>query len=238
MGRSETSINMSRRTTEFNSRCVPDDAIEKMKFLEAPQFKQGKLIMQEPLRHCIPRCKFYYNSDEWFNATDVPKDRETSSLVDQMNESQRTHDKVREQKLSKRKRSCSTSETSETVTTTLPPKALEDEDSEEYKQTFNIEVPSKVYADTYIRRGVSKWATTPIPGIRICKEYDQYRVENLRRYSKIYNQDRSVLPKYGGYVPGLKFRYGSPFGQLTLNARELGIEANKSRTWGGAVSLF
>merc|ERR1712168_500154 len=115
MGRSETSINMSRRTTEFNSRCVPDDAIEKMKVLEAPQFKQGKLIMQKPLRHCIPRCKFYYNSDEWFNATDVPKDRETSSLVDQMNESQRTHDKVREQKLSKRKRSCSTSETSETV---------------------------------------------------------------------------------------------------------------------------
>merc|ERR1712071_282073 len=143
MGRSETSINMSRRTTEFNSRCVSDGAIEKMKVLEAPQFKQGKLIMQKPLRHCIPRCKFYYNSDEWFNATDVPKDRQTSSLLEQMHDSQRMHDKAREQKLLKRRRSCSTSETPKTVTTTLPPKALEDEDSEEYKHTFNVEVPSK-----------------------------------------------------------------------------------------------
>jgi hypothetical protein len=47
-----------------------------------------------------------------------------------------------------------------------------------------------------------------------------------------------MVPKYGGYVPGLKFRYGSPFGQLTYNAREIGVPSNKSRTWGGAVSLF
>ena len=110
-------------------------------------------------------------------------------------------------------------------------------ESEEYNQ-YTVQIPSKVYADTYIRKDASKWKSTPVPGIRVCPESDQYRQQVIDEYAKVYPKERSVLPKYGGYVPGLKFRYGSPFGQLTCNAREIGIDSQKSRTWGGAVSLF
>merc|ERR1711994_250473 len=100
--------------------------------------------------------------------------------------------------------------------------------SDEYN-AYNVKIPSKVYADTYIRRDASKWKSTPVPGIRTCPESDKYRQMVIDEYASVYPKERSVLPKYGGYVPGLKFRYGSPFGQLTLNACEIGIDSQKSR---------
>merc|ERR1711881_526502 len=209
MGRAITPTNMIRRETGFNTTALPDATIGKMKLLEAPEFRHGKLIKLRPLRHTIPRCKFYYDSEEWFNATELPKNRERTSVIEQMNHSAKRHEEYAKQ----RKRSKVTQQQFlNEVDAMASSKVPEDEDSEEYKQTFNTEVPSK--------------------------EYDQYRTEAIKKYDSVYDQERSVLPKYGGYVPGLKFRYGPPFGQLTFNARELGIEANKSRTWGGAVSLF
>merc|ERR1712066_260223 len=187
------------------------DTIARMKLDEAPEFVQGQLIRRKPKRHCIPRSHFYYSSDEWFCP---PANNQRLKLR------KNTSDTVAKQPINKQ-------ESEESV---FP-------DSEEYKK-YNIQIPSKVYADTYIRRDASKWKSTPVPGMRTCPESDKYRQVVINDYEQVYHKDRGVVPKYGGYVPGLKFRYGSPFGQLTYNAREVGVPYQKSRTWGGAVSLF
>merc|ERR1711988_1671668 len=57
-------------------------------------------------------------------------------------------------------------------------------ESEEYTQ-YTVKIPSKVYADTYIRKDASKWKSTPVPGIRVCPESDQYRQQvmtNTRKF--------------------------------------------------------
>merc|ERR1711881_742076 len=192
---------------------VSDNVVDKMSLVEAPTFRHGQLLKPKPKRHCIPRSKFYYDSEEWFQGSTKQCETSNSNV-----------------ELSKKKSVTFKDE---------QPCPKDEEESEEYKKYFKLEVPSKVYADTYIRRDAAKWKSTPVPGMRTCTEYDQYRTEAMTEAcGTIYEKARGVVPKYGGYVPGLKFRYGSPFGQLTYNARELGIEANKSRTWGGAVSLF
>lgn len=80
------------------------------------------------------------------------------------------------------------------------------------------------------------WVSTPVPGMRTIPAYDLYRKSALEIKNNLYHVHSGLLPKYMGYVPGLKFRYGSTFGMLTYNAKEIGVET--SATWGGAVSLF
>merc|ERR1712159_586115 len=204
--------------------------VDNMKSTEAPEFHEGRLVKHRPARHCIPRYKYYFSSDEWFNDTEITKKKSSTES------SQPNSDRKKSVKLQKSKSQQKVNEDPYDNPYVCDKVSFEAEDSEEYKQHFAVEVPSKVYADTYIRRNAAKWKSTPVPGMLTCSEYDQYRSEAMQNYDRIYERKRGVLPKFGGYVPGLKFRYGSPFGQLTYNARELGF--TKSRTWGGAVSLF
>ena len=230
-----------------------DQIISDMKTQESPKFENGRLLPQKPLRHKLPKKSFYYSNREWFkdntacqsnnatcgsntsassavtnpmksvtSVTSLPKINKSGSIVG---------DKDRDAE--GRKLLAPTLDNNEI--TNLP----EDFSSQEYNQMKESkEIPAKAYMETYIRRDAAKWKSTPVPGFRTCAHFDRHREESVRNYKDIYEKKRGVLPKYGGYVPGLKFRYGSPFGQLTYNARELGMEKNKSRTWGGTVSLF
>jgi superfamily II DNA helicase RecQ len=241
------------------------NTVETMKSTEAPEFYEGRLVKHRPARHCIPRYKYYFSSEEWFENTEVTRRERNQSRRPRRN-SINECEKFNNENISQShcpkndctKQKCLKNEpktnSNDKLNTETSQKSLnckntinnsksqekslsfEAEDSEEYKAHFNVDIPSKVYADTYIRKNAAKWKSTPVPGMLTCSEYDQYRNEAIQPYDRVYEKSRGVLPKYGGYVPGLKFRYGSPFGQLTYNARELGF--TKSRTWGGAVSLF
>jgi len=228
-----------------NNTRIPQAAIEEMKNKEAPIFDEGKLLRCKPIRHMIPRTNFYYSNKEWFKekSASLPEIKKEDNLVAKTNEANE----------SDVPKSPSSPKTQKPTGTTLRRKSSKqvridndeitnsqtDFSSQEYqssKQQSNI--PTKVYADSYIRTDAAKWKSTPVPGFRTCTYFDQYRRQALKHYDNVYDRTRGVVPKYGGYVPGLKFRYGSTFGQLTHNAKEIGIERNLSRTWGGAVSLF
>ena len=80
------------------------------------------------------------------------------------------------------------------------------------------------------------WVRSPIPGIHVCKEHEGKRNEILKKYQRIYGPSRGVIPKYMGYVPGIKYRFGGTIHDLSYNAREEGFK--RTRTWAGTVSLF
>ena len=211
--------------------------VDNMKSTEAPEFYEGRLVKHRPARHCIPRYKYYFSSEEWFENNELTKKpRRRGGRRNSVNECETVSSDEKKSDENAREKSSTNLESKNSDNKLLTKKSLETEDSEEYKAHFNVNIPSRVYADTYIRKNAAKWKSTPVPGMLTCSEYDQYRNEAIQPYDRVYEKNRGVLPKYGGYVPGLKFRYGSPFGQLTYNARELGF--TKSRTWGGAVSLF
>lgn len=208
---------------------VDRSTIHDMKSAEAPEFDQGRLIRTQPIRHKLPKHKFYYTNKEWFEPKPTLPKIQTKDAA--------TNDKPEQITLNSPKPVESQMSLQAKINNNEITDPTKDFESEEYKK-YNVKVPSKVYADSYIRQDAAKWKSTPVPGFRTCTYFDQYRNEALKHYDCLYNKNRGVLPKYGGYVPGLKFRYGSPFGQLTYNAREIGVPKNKSRTWGGAVSLF
>lgn len=231
--------------------------ISNMKKVESPKFENGRLLRQIPLRHKLPKSNFYYNNEEFFKDSTFEKndyDVSTGTTRSATNSKEvievksvpeciklpvidpRKSSLVQDTTFNSKSKSRS-SQTGKTLDNGEITNLAEDFISQEYN-TYQEKIPSKNYLETYIRRDAAKWKSTPVPGIRTCEYFDMYRRESTKNYSDVYQDKRGVLPKYGGYVPGLKFRYGSPFGQLTYNARELGMERNKSRTWGGAVSLF
>merc|ERR1712139_111000 len=73
MGRRTIESSMKRHETGFNAYRVAEDVGEKMKNVEAPEFQAGRLIKHRPIRHCIPRSKFYFSSEEWFIGNDITK---------------------------------------------------------------------------------------------------------------------------------------------------------------------
>lgn len=233
------------------------ETIEEMKSKEAPRFEEGKLLRCKPIRHMIPRTNFYYSNREWFKDTYEKPKKEKEQSIRQPTPPRNPSAKSSTSTLSASSLgSDSTRFTTPKAKSPKPSRAerkakkqvridndeitnMTDFNSEEYKMyKIEAEIPTKVYADSYIRTDAAKWKSTPVPGFRTCTYYDQYRRQTLKHYDNVYDRNRGVVPKYGGYVPGLKFRYGSTFGQLTHNAREIGVERNLSRTWGGAVSLF
>ena len=200
---------------------VRRNEVESMRQKEAPEFDNGRLLRRKPIRHRIPNTNFYYTNSEWFNQTN----KEKEPLPEIPKESKSLTAAAAPAAPEKPSKAC-----------TIQAPAPTQESSEEYQEYNQSEFSSKLYGDSYIRKDAAKWKSTPVPGIRTATNYDQYRNEAIKHYDCVYDKNRGVLPKYGGYVPGLKFRYGSTFGQLTYNAREIGC--SKSRTWGGAVSLF
>ncbi|XP_026862300.2 protein FAM166B [Electrophorus electricus] len=54
--------------------------------------------------------------------------------------------------------------------------------------------------------------------------------ENLPQVHTIYPSHQGLMPSYTGHVPGYKFRYGHPFGQLTSEAFSGTRGEKKSRT--------
>lgn len=242
---------------------ISEISIEDMKNKEAPQFIEGRLLRPKPIRHKMPRTNFYYSNEEWFKET-TPKTGANTGKSREVSGSSSGKSKSHGKSLSNQSSPKESHRQPASATSALPKISPSNEsqgsnrskpnqkrviidadevsidkdfDSNEYNE-YKIRIPTKVYADSYIRRDAAKWKSTPVPGFRTCTFYDQYRRETLKHYDDVYDRHRGVVPKYGGYVPGLKFRYGSTFGQLTHNAREIGVETNKSRTWGGAVSLF
>merc|ERR1711881_63939 len=204
-----------------------------MKKQESPKFLNGRLLPQKPLRHKMPKTNFYYSNREWF------KDNTAESCHRSGTEVKSTHECTSLPKIKSSGSIIAVSEENPAVTLNNNEITDVEKDfqSREYNE-YKTKLPSKAYMETYIRHDAAKWKSTPVPGFRTCAYFDKHREDSTRNYNTIYEKKRGVVPKYGGYVPGLKFRYGSPFGQLTYNARELGMDKNKSRTWGGAVSLF
>jgi hypothetical protein len=82
----------------------------------------------------------------------------------------------------------------------------------------------------------TKWLSSPVPGCRTQPGLDPYRALACRdKNSLIYTKHSGLIPKYDGYVPGSRFRYGGRYGYLTYNAKE--IDAPASKTWGGNTSI-
>merc|ERR1712032_385730 len=55
------------------------NTVENMKKTEAPEFYEVRLVKHRPARHCIPRYKYYFSSDEWFENTEVTRRERRSS---------------------------------------------------------------------------------------------------------------------------------------------------------------
>jgi len=91
-------------------------------------------------------------------------------------------------------------------------------------------LPDEGYADC------TEWLSSPVPGFRTQPKLDPTRtIACSEKNSLIYRQDCGLIPKYAGYVPGERFRYGRTYGHLTNNSKEIGSIGSK--TWGGAVSI-
>merc|ERR1712126_87313 len=91
-------------------------------------------------------------------------------------------------------------------------------------------LPDEGYADC------TEWLSSPVPGFRTQPKLDPTRtIACSEKNSLIYRQDCGLIPKYAGYVPGERFRYGRTYGHLTNNSKE--ICSIGSKTWGGAVSI-
>jgi len=48
--------------------------------------------------------------------------------------------------------------------------------------------------------------------------------------------NEGIIPRYAGYVPGNKFKFGNTFYRETINVKEVDVPI--STTWGGSLSLF
>lgn len=180
----------------------------------------GTLMRRQPVRHYIPKHPFYYTSTELFeckNKTRQEYEEQTKKFVASMVLSHPEAGDAR--------RAFSAPGTKR-KSSKLPPLSREGE-SRQRPSTMNRQ---------RIRPETVPWVITPVPGMRTIPEYDLYRRDALDQKNNLYHIDSGLLPKYMGYVPGLKFRYGSTFGMLTYNAKEIGV--GRSATWGGAVSLF
>lgn len=60
---------------------------------------------------------------------------------------------------------------------------------------------------------------------RGAKRPDSYNIDRRlgRKDGVLYHKHEGIVPKYLGYVPGYKFRHGSTFGVLTVNATSDGL---------------
>nr|XP_039272179.1 protein FAM166B-like [Styela clava] len=180
---------------------------------------QGTLIKRQPVRHYIPKTQFYYSTSELYasaNKTRQDYEADTRKFVAQ---SYGNNDSEARRAFSapggRRK----------TTSSKLPPLSSQNQTSRPVTENRQRIRPENV-----------PWVSTPVPGMRTIPEYDLYRKDALQEKNNLYHVHSGLLPKYMGYVPGLKFRYGSTFGMLTYNAKEIGV--GRSATWGGAVSLF
>jgi len=52
----------------------------------------------------------------------------------------------------------------------------------------------------------------------------------------ILKKNEGIIPRYAGYVPGNKFKFGNTFYRETINVKEVDVPI--STTWGGSLSLF
>ncbi|CAK8685508.1 unnamed protein product [Clavelina lepadiformis] len=181
--------------------------------------RNGTLVRRPPIRHYIPKHPFYYSSKELFdshNKTGATFEEYTNKYV-----SGTKGGNVRRAFSAPVNRSNSTS-------------AKAPNETNEGNEIPHVSNNAKHISS---RPEATAWLSTPVPGIRTIERYDLYRRAALdQKNSKVYHIHSGLLPKYMGYVPGLKFRYGSTFGMLTFNAKEVGV--GRSSTWGGAVSLF
>lgn len=185
--------------------------------LERPSWsRQGTLEQKHSLRHYIPKHPFYYTTTELATAPD--------KLL-QESRAKTTKKYVSGLRDSDTRRAYSALEGSRSRSSKLPPLSEKRKVSPPVRERYALVRPDSV-----------PWVSTPVPGARTIPAYDLYRRVALDEKDDLYHIDSGLLPKYMGYVPGLKFRYGATFGNLTFNAKEIGVE--QSATWGGAVSLF
>lgn len=178
----------------------------------------GTLARRPPLRHYIPKHPFYYTNNELYGDSEMMDEKPEENTKKFVEAHQPEVENRRAFSAPQNKtRGSSRKSTS--------------------SQRSNISRPKTSANNLRATTGTVNWMSTPIPGIRTIQEYDLYRRAALdHKNTNIYHMKSGLLPKFMGYVPGLKFRYGSTFGMLTYNAKEVGVE--RSSTWGGAVSLF
>uniref|UniRef100_H2Y9A6 Uncharacterized protein n=1 Tax=Ciona savignyi TaxID=51511 RepID=H2Y9A6_CIOSA len=181
----------------------------------------GTLVRRPPTRHYVPKHPFYYSSTELFETQNKPRvtyEAETKKFVTSVQE-----DNARRAFSAPHSRPCHGSK--------------ERIGSQDSRKLSRAKTARNSLQSNLATPSVVPWVTTPVPGVGTIQEYDFYRRTALdHKNTNIYHIKSGLLPKFMGYVPGLKFRYGSTFGMLTYNAKEIGVE--RSSTWGGAVSLF
>nr|XP_002131361.1 uncharacterized protein LOC100186945 [Ciona intestinalis] len=207
-----------------NSNALPginDAEVSPLRENERPVWSRGgTLVRRPPVRHYIPKHPFYYSSTEMFETQNKPRatyEADTKKFVTSVADSD-----------ARRAFSAPASRVTHSyhsVKSTGSGKLNREKTS---RSSLHSNIPTP---------GVVPWVSTPVPGMRTIQDYDFYRRTALdHKNTNIYHIKSGLLPKFMGYVPGLKFRYGSTFGMLTYNAKEVGVE--RSATWGGAVSLF
>merc|ERR1711915_50988 len=118
--------------------------VDNMKSTEAPEFYEGRLVKHRPARHCIPRYKYYFSSEEWFENNELTKKPIRRRRRNSVNEcetggSSSNESKSNEKSSTREKKSSSTNlESKNSDNKLLTKKSLETEDSEEYKAHFNV----------------------------------------------------------------------------------------------------
>ena len=69
---------------------LDNNVVENMKSTEAPEFYEGRLVKHRPARHCIPRYKYYFSSDEWFENTEVTRKPRKSRSISHLDSNDNT----------------------------------------------------------------------------------------------------------------------------------------------------
>jgi hypothetical protein len=163
---------------------VQKNQIEDMKKSEAPEFDKGKLLRRKPIRHKIPKHNFYYSNEEWFDENNEINNKQDKNTCTTSSKSPKNTCTLPE--INNNNKSTNLTSLINNNEITDPEK---DFNSSEYKK-YTIKIPTKVYADSYIRRDAAKWKSTPVPGSRTCTYYDQYRTEALKHYDVLYNKKK------------------------------------------------
>jgi len=240
MGKTTRTRTMSKRTSGWDDsyeEVHPDHG--RMTYFrggERPTFTTcGMFMKTKPMRGYIPKNKFYYTQKEFFgnkvdqmaDAGKLPQGRKSRQsaeppLPDPMD------GLVKKKQKKKRPRS----------STAVP---AEPRNLNGQKMLKYLERP-KMDSQGFGIRGVRLYEPdhlmylTPIPGINAVQKNDLHRQSAyVEKRKDIFFIKSGLIPNFKGYVPGQKFRCGGTFGQLTKNAKEIGV--GQTPTWGGLVSL-
>jgi len=194
----------------------------------------NKPARTKPMRYYVPKHKFYYTQKEFFEELyEKMEDRGVKkSDLDKLKRRKKIKDLTKDGKIEEipYERVSKSKERVYERTNVDGKKLLDSLKRPKYK-TLGMGIRGDhIYDPSYIAY------YTPSPARDAHQIADLHRRRAMVAKSDVcYPIKSGIIPRYYGYVPGQKFRFGGTFGYLTRNAKEIGYDI--SRAWGGLTSL-